>query len=385
MPETPDSFSADFYIAPEIWPFRPVKDMSETIGFSTDVIRTYTSEMRISRRPARQSLAFSYALRDPRLAKMEARLRRNPLGDWLVPVWHEATLIPSTVPGQTIVEVDTAADYRVGGFVVFWSACDRVQVRRVAAIASGTITISHPLDLVSGAAFAAPGRVGFLMDGIGGSRIRERSGISTVDVEFMIRDAVDLSATDFVQYLGRDVVTKCGTLEPLSFAVSPDIALVDSDLGRIDRELSRDPIDGRFALMWRLSREKLWTVRQWLHYVRGRDRPFWLADWQKDFRLAAPIDAADTTILIEPVTRTPEEMIGAHIAIDDGEISPREVTAATVSGGNHLLAVAPLGRDIASAKVRRMRFVRLDSDLIEIGHRMGFYSEIRLPLVEVTE
>lgn len=385
MPETPDVFSADFYITPEIWPFRPVKDLRETLQFSTDVIRTFESETRISRRGARQSLSFSYTIRDPRLAKMEAKLRRRPLGDWLVPVWHDATLIASTVPGQTVVAVDTQADYRVGGYAAFWSACDRVQLRRVEAIGAGSITISHPLDVVSGSAFVAPGRIAFLADGIGGSRIRERSGISTVDVEFIVRDNVDLSATDFVQYLGRDLVTKCGTLEALSFAVSPDIALVDSDLGSIGREMSRDPIDGRFSLMWRMDREKLWQARRWLHYIRGRDRPFWLADWQKDFRLAAPIAAADTTILVEPITASPGELIGSHILIDDGVRSPRQITAATTSGGNHLLAVAPLGRDISSAKIRRMRLVRLDADVIEISHRIGFYSEVRLPMIEVAE
>jgi len=403
MPETPDLFSAEIYlplvgvmvagevgdhgvmradITPEIWSFRPVKDMSETLQFSTDVMRTFASEMRVSRRPARQGLAFSYTLRDPRLARMETRVRRNVLGDWMVPVWHEATLIASTVPGQTVIEVDTRADYRVAGFALFWSRCDKVQIRRIEEIGDGEIEISHPLDALSGSAFVAPGRVGFLLDGIGGARIRER-GISGLDVEFQIRDSVDLAATDFDQYVDRDLVSKCGTLEALSLSISPDVAIVDSDLGVIDRELSRDLTDGRFAMLWRMDRAKLWRVRQWLHYLRGRDRSFWLIDWQKDFTLAAPIGAADTSILVEAIAFSPAELVGVHVMIDDGTRSPRLVTAAVAEGALHRLTIAPLGRSIAAAKVSRMRLVRLDSDLIEITHRMGFYSSLRLPLIEV--
>ncbi len=405
MPETPDVFSAEVYIAvsgvmaasevgdvvsiraditPEIWNFRPVKDMSERIEFSTDVLRTFESEMRISRRDARQVLAFSYVLRDPRLARMETRVRRNVLGDWMVPVWHEATLIASTVPGQTVVEVDTRADYRVDGFALFWSACDRVQIRRIVAIGDGTITISHPLDVVSGSAFVAPGREAFLLDGIGGARIRE-SGKSSIDVEFQIRESVDLAATDFDQYLGLDLVSKCGTVEALSFSISPDVALVDSDLGSIGRELTRDPIDARLAMVWRMDRAKLWRARKWLHYLRGRDRAFWLADWQKDFTLAAPIGPGDASILVSAIAFSPAELVGVHVLIDDGTPSPRLVTAAVAEGENHRLSIAPLGRSIPAAKISRIRRVRLDADTIEILHRMGFYSSVRLPLIEVTQ
>lgn len=405
MPETPDLFSAALFfditaamvagetgdhgvmrgdVTPEIWSFRPVKDMGEILQFSTDVLTTYASEMRISRRPARQALIYSYTLRDPRLARMESKVRRNVLGDWLVPVWHEATLIASTVPGQTVIEVDTRADYRVDGFALFWSACDRVQVRRIVAIDDGEITISHPLDVLSGSAFVAPGRSAFLVDGIGGARIRER-GISTIDVEFRVRDNLEIAATDFDQYLDRDLVAKCGTLEALNFDVSPDVALVDSDLGQIGREISRDVIAARLTMLWRMDRAKLWRTRQWLHFLRGRDRAFWLIDWQKDFTLVEPIAAADTSIVVSAIAFAPAELVGAHVMIDDGIRSPRLVTAAVAEGVNHRLTIAPLGRDIAAARVGRMRLVRLDSDLVEFSHRMGFYSSVRLPLIEVIE
>jgi thiazole synthase ThiGH ThiG subunit len=101
--------------------------------------------------------------------------------------------------------------------------------------------------------------------------------------------------------------------------------------------------------------------------------------------LAAPIGSADTSILVEAIAFAPAELVGVHVMIDDGIASPRLVTAAVAEGQNHRLTVAPLGRSIASAKIRRMRLVRLDSDVVEISHRMGFYSSVRLPLIEVTE
>jgi hypothetical protein len=137
-------------------------------------------------------------------------------------------------------------------------------------------------------------------------------------------------------------------------------------------------------MSWRLQ-DNLWERRQWLHFIRGRDRAFWLADWQKDFTLVNPISAAGTTITVRKITPVAADLIGKHILIDDGTKTARAITNAVNSGSNQVLTIAAVGRDIASAKISLLRKVRFDSDVLELAHQHGFYTAVRIPLVEVPE
>ena len=52
----------------KLWPFSPVYEITETLSWSTDVLETYTGEMRFSHRAARQQLEMTFPLLSPHWA-----------------------------------------------------------------------------------------------------------------------------------------------------------------------------------------------------------------------------------------------------------------------------------------------------------------------------
>lgn len=369
------------------WPFRPLPDSAEALSWATDVMQSGSSEMRVSLRPARQTLTFAYNLRDPKNARAEGILRAAPRGLFLVPIWAEGTNVGAVSAVAATISVDTSADYRAGHLAVVWGGCDDYVIREVASVGAGSITFVSAVGRAFTSARVMPLRRCFMGDGgLRSDRIRER-GVSAAAISFVSIDEPPSAATPFAQYLGLDLVTKCGTVESLASSFVPSTAFVDSGLGPIALEALRDPIDARFTMVWRMpGLAKLWERRRWLHLIRGRDRAFWLTDWQRDLTLQAAIGPAATTILVAPVLPRLTDYVGRHIMIDDGTETPRQITAAAQSGLNHQLTIAALGRTVpTSARVSFLRKVRLDSDVVEFAHRQGFFSATRLPLIEVPE
>jgi hypothetical protein len=368
---------------PELWPFRPVPASTETLAWETNVIKTPTSERRISIRPARQAITYSYLLRDEENAEAEWLVRNYPRGDWWVPLWFEASPAQSFTTSQTVLTVDTNAHYFAGDSLVIWESCTETTIREIASVAEGEVTLTAAVGSDIAKAIVMPLRTAWMEGGLRQSRIRER-GITDVAVTFQVRDVSPAGESPWPQYLSLDLVTKCGTVEPLAAAIAPVFNIIDNGSGPVALEPQDEFIASRHSMSWRLQ-SNLWERRQWLHFIRGRDRAFWLADWQKDFTLVNPISAAGTTITVRKITPVAADLIGKHILIDDGTKTTRQITNAVNSGANQVLTIAAVGRDIAAAKISLLRKVRFDSDVLELAHQHGFYTAVRIPLVEVPE
>jgi hypothetical protein len=368
---------------PELWPFRPVPSSTEALAWETEVLKTPTSERRISIRAARQSISYSYLLRDKENAEAEWLVRAYPLGEWWVPLWFEASPAAAYTSAQTVLAVNTDAHYFAGDSLVIWESCDQATVCEIASVASGAVTLTAPIGRNYPKAVVMPVRTAWMDGGLRQSRIRER-GITDVAVTFQVKDNGPAGESPWPQYLSLDLVTKCGTVEALAAAVAPVFTTVDNGSGPVALEPKDEFIASRHTMSWRLQ-SNLWQRRKWLHFIRGRDRAFWLADWQKDFTLVNPITAAGTTITVRKIAPVAADLIGRHILIDDGTKTPRQITNAVTSGSNQVLTIAAVGRDIASAKISLLRKVRFDSDVLELAHQHGFYTAVRIPLVEVPE
>lgn len=369
---------------PVLWPFRPVPASTETLAWETQVIKTPASERRISLRPARQAFNYSYLLRDAENAEAEWLVRTYPLGDWWVPLWFEASAAQAVDTAQTVFAVSTDAHYFAGGSLVVWASCDAATVCEIDSVAPGSVTLTAPVGTTYAKAVIMPVRTCWMDGGLRQSRIRER-GLTDVAVTFQCRDVDAPEATPWAQYLDLDLVTKCGTVEPLAAAVAPVFNTIDNGQGPVALEPQDEFIASRHTMSWRLQ-SNLWERREWLNYIRGRDRAFWLVDWQRDFILINPISAAAVTVTVKNLAPVAADLVGRSILFDDGTKTPRIITGASDSGANQVLTIAAIGRDIpTTAKVGLLRKVRLDSDVIELAHQHGFYTATRLPLVEVPE
>jgi hypothetical protein len=367
------------------WMFRPLRQSTETLEWATDILQSFNSEMRVSLRPARQSFTYAYNIRDPRNARAEALVRAFPRSDYIVPVWHEQSPTGALTGAETVLPVEDAHDWRAGGNAVIWGGCDAWVIRQVASVGSGEITLQSPVGQSFTSAIAMPARFCYLDDGgWRADRIRER-GISAAAVTFVSRDPPPAGVSPWPQYQGLDLVTKCGTVEALAASFVPRTGYVDSALGQVSLEEVRRPIDARYSMSWRIANPaQLQNRVQWLHYLRGRDRAFWLRDWARDLTLQAQIGAAATTILVKPTLPRVADYIGRSLLIDG---DPRAITNAVWSGANHLLTISSaIGRIVpVTARVGFLRKVRLDTDTVEFAHTHGFVSTVRLPLIEVPE
>jgi hypothetical protein len=366
-----------------LWPFRPTPSSLETLSWETQVIKTPSTERRISLRAGRQAISYNYLLRDRENAQAEWLVRTYPRGDWFVPLWFESSPAQPVSNLQESFSVDTGAHYFAGGKMVVWGSCDDATICDIDSVSEGEVTLAAPVGRSYDKALLMPIRTAWIDGGMRQSRIRER-GITDASVTFQIRDTDAPAQTDWPQYLGLDLVTKCGTVEPLAASVAPVFATIDNGQGPIALEPLDNFIASRHTMSWRMKSE-LWGRRNWLNYIRGRDRAFWLSDWQKDFDLVNTITPSATTITVKKLTPNASSLVGRSILIDDGTETPRLITAASPSGANQILTIASVGRTITTARISLLRKVRLDSDVIEFAHSHGFFTATRLPLVEVPE
>jgi hypothetical protein len=368
---------------PELWPFRPVPESSESLSWETQVIKTPQTERRVSLRAARQIFDLTYILRDPENARAEWLVRTYPRGDWWLPLWFEVSPAQAIGAADTVLAVDTAAHFFAGGSLVIWASCDAATVHTIEEVAPGSVTLAAPVGVDYAKAVIMPARRCFIDGGLRQSRIRE-SGKTEVSISFQCRDTDAPAETPWEQYLGLDLVTKCGVVEPLAASVVPVFNLVDNGQGPVAIEPQDEFVASRHTMSWRLK-QNLWARRKWLHYIRGRDRAFWLVDWQRDLVLVNPISPAAITMTVRKLAPVAEDLVGRHVVIDDGVRTVRAITGAEDSGVNQILNIASIGRTITSAKVGLLRKVRFDSDVLELIHQHGFYTAVRIPLVEVPE
>ena len=125
------------------WMFRPMPDSTEVLSWMTDVMRSDTSEMRVSLRPARSSMSYDHNLRDQRNARAEAVLRAAPRSLFLVPVWPEASTVGAVLRRLGLGKLAACAQTSAGA-VSCWGGNGRGQ------LGNGTTTNANSPVTASG-------------------------------------------------------------------------------------------------------------------------------------------------------------------------------------------------------------------------------------------
>lgn len=365
-----------------IWPFVPRVPIVERLSWLTDVMQTREGERRVSLRPARLELQYSYMFDEAQDARAVALFRSNPLGDWDVPQWSEYTQFASPVAaGATSLPVNTSADYRVGGFVYVSAGDDEGEAIEIASVGSGTIGLDAATTVA--AVGAAPIRSAYMLEGMGGAR--RFKGLTDRAVSFVTRDGIDLAATDFPQLDGIDVVTDPTlTVSPLQDLYFQAKEFVDNGSGPVAVEPRRDIIEGRVEIEFLdLTPESRYRRKQWFHSIRGREGAFWVPSWSRDFTLANPIGSSDTSFDVVALDGDPADYVGRAVMIDDGSPLFRIITAAQDLSGTWRFTIASTGRAISAARISRLLKYRLDTDEVEFSQLKEVYANIRVTCLEV--
>jgi len=370
-----------------IWALRPnwAGGVTERMEWATDVMPAYAGvEQRVRlRQHARRSLEMDFAA-----AGHEARRAENLLFGWggrkyCVPIWPERERLGAPVAqGATSVTVSDAAlkDYRVGGFVVFWSSESRADALEIESIAGDLLTLSAPVarSYPAGAS-VCPGIV------------------ARLDGETPLRRSTDALIEGRVRFLDEDARDRApAEIGPIydGYAVldeRPDRALdVDerwartlevldnlSGLVTID-DATRAPVIRR-SLSWLIAgRAAIHKWKRWAAARAGRANALWLPTHADDMHVTADIGAGDTAITVRHADAA--RLVGMHpmrsalrLELADGTIIHRRITGVSeLSEHSEMIGInSALGFAVPTANVRRamwLQLARLDADALEFRY-----------------
>lgn len=363
-----------------LWPYFPLPEIRETLSWRTNVLSTRSLEDRFSLRPARRSYTYEYRLDDKSSGAQNAVYKANAFGDWLVPLWTEASLI-TIAAADTQAFCETDASYTDMGLI--YTGCNKYSLVTIIEVGAGVLTLDAPTSVDYNGALICPVVRAYATNGL--AALRTVGGaISRKAITFSERVNAAVEATSYPQHLGLDVVNQCAAGEQLDAVVSPVVVFVDNGAGPIVLEPSRESVIENFTMSVMLeTSQKRRAFQKWLNYVRGMDREFWLAGWADDLPMMQTILAADAFVDVAPVFADLSQYAGLHIQIDGGGRDLRTVSHAASSGPNHRLYIASLGRDVVKSRISILRRVRLAVDELELTHHRGVFAKCRFPVVGV--
>jgi hypothetical protein len=268
------------------------------------------------------------------------------------------------------------------------------EVVDVVSVADDKLTILREFPRAMKNVTVYPLRFSHVFDGFRFTRGDVKSG-AFVSATFSVDDNVDLSASgSYTQYRGRDVIeTPTISAGGISERIARSIDVFDNGAARpaIDT-INGYPTYLRMVTFLARTRKEMWSLRQFLHRIRGQQGSFWLPSWNHDFYLAANYTTGSNTMTIQSVEwfkyRDHGDLV---IDLKDGTRLFVRVTDATeAEGGDVLTLETPIAREILIADVRRMMYlyhVRFDSDELTIDHKgpRSRYAMVSAQVREVPE
>lgn len=379
----------------EIWPFVPQREFTETLEWVTDVISCRGSEQRIGVRPLPR-LGLSYdALLDHQQASFARTLARTAsLGEFIVPMWGEATRLGPLAQGLTSLALDTTwAQYAAGRQAIIFDEFDRVEVVQVGSVEPDRLTLSAETVKSMVNAYVMPC-----------CTMRPAQ-----EFEFMRASAEDLQRVK-ASFYATDVMDVSGSMGATSYRSHPVLTVppmatgslgervlhesdtVDNGTGPVSVFRQLNYVTSKVYMAWDcLTVQELWELRRWLYAAAGRRVGFWRPTWGHDLQLLNTVAPADLTMTVAAVGFT-GRMTDRDVAVmlTSGDVLYRRVTHAEagLAGTEVLHLETSLGASVAPAAVDRisfLNFARLDADRVEIRHRVARGSSVQVPITEVPQ
>ena len=378
-----------------MWPFIPRAGWSESLSWKTDIIQSFGKEQRIAIQTApRQSLAFQHHLNPREFSRAKAIAT-----DWAhrvfgVPVWGERTKITSLPAGAVFIPFSTAyADYRNGGLVALWESNESVEAAEIDTVAPNGLNLKRPLTRAFANVFVAPLRLCRAFSGFDFSRRTNAS--NDLALEFDATDNVALPADPSVTYRGYPVLDYCPLIvTPLEERISRAIDVFDNEQGRRDVEVTSNWASRRYTVAMRKgSRAAVWSIRQWLHSRRGRQKAFWLPSFNRDAVLAQPTGVNPATLTINHIGfgRFYHSSLDLLIWLTNGTKHYVQVVDSVIDvNGNEVLALstAITSPGIDPTDVRQISIislVRLDADVVKISYDDAGYATMTVSAIGVPD
>lgn len=364
--------------------------VDERLSFQTDVRSAPGGERRDSFRDAMQSLVFRFASTPRTAFQIEARFRSNVLGEWYVPVYPEMSRLAAPLSiGATSITVQPG-DYRAGGKAVIIGAAAS-EILDVVSYAGTTLTVDATTAAHSAGAIVAPLATCVTPEALS---VSISYALEVIELGFLRTDNADLALNSYAEIENLPVLTDPSVVvSPLNGSVSRALELIDSAFGAVAITEREEYTRKRAAISFvDRDREVRWSRKRFMHYLRGRDHPFWLPSWRRDLVIAASTTPSTTEVQFEAFGLPADHaaLVGAYLEISEGaNVARREILSKSEATGvvRYVLASAVGAAFTAAARVSVLRKMRLDTDEIElINEYVGgtdYITRINLNAVEV--
>lgn len=367
-------------------PVQPEAPVAERLRFGTNVIKKRTElEQRVSyRKIPRQLLDYTFSLEGVDKQILETCLfgkHNRALG---VPIWTEPTrLTAAASAGATIITVESTAfaDYRVGGLAVIYETAQVFEVLEVLIVTPTTLTFASALGVNHAVnTKVMPVRIATMRPSVSAQKFPVN--LETYSVTFRVQDNdSDLAdASVFPVFNSKVLLDEANQIEgQMSETFLRDLFVVDGQSGVFDVFTEADRDRRIFSkTFFSTSRQRLFEVRQLLHFLRGRAVSFYVPSFQKEFDVTTDIVSSTDTLTFSNFGydrfvqgKQPRDVL--RLVLKDGTKVIRTVVSSTeLSLTEESVTVdAVWGVNALVEEIERVEYilkVRMDSDEVVFNH-----------------
>ena len=384
-------------------PARPEKPIKEVLEFRTDIMEAKDgTEQRIRIRDnPRQRIDLEFFEEEDEAANL-----RNLLFDWLprvwgIPIWWEERQLGADIAVNDLtITVDTTfGDFRVGGIVMIFEDQFNFEALEIDSFNATTITFTSPALRIHVVKDTTIMPVRFAYANPRGPREKHLiQGQSRISMDFVVIDNVDLAdATPFPTYKGQVLLDEPNlirganisegwsrrtvTLDPIA---GPPVQLPMNDRSRLSTRKS----------FFSATPQRLWEIRQLMHFLQGSVKPFYLPSFRPDVRVTIDIGASATTINIRNIGFTNfiaqrQPFQNVRLLKTDNTSVIRQITSSVVVDSDTeqlIIDTAFSGSAIPVADIKRLELValvRMKKDRVTFDHAHPGYAGVAMEVITV--
>lgn len=379
-----------------IWPFAPLTPMVEGLQFYTDRLRAFSTDQRIRLTDIpRRTFNHTYRWSGRQYEIARAILRDQLPGPLMVPDWAAFSRV-SASSGATSLTFDNTnpaiADTDLAVIIRRDSSGDTEQYEEldISGSSAAGLTLGTGLTADYTNAIVAPLIECDASEGL--SATRTVLPVREAQIEWTGYDGEDIADDGGAPvYRTHPVLTECSRLGDgtIPAGLIHPYDSVDNGIARPYHDTVQEQSIQQFGAAWQpQSRAEAYALRQWFHYLKGRQRAFWVPDMNRGLTLAANIGSGAATISIRNIGFAAGYGSGdLFIKTVAGAVYTIQVASSVAAGVNETLTLtlpAPAAITVAQIdKLCLMFCVVLAADRIEWLHRGVGPPRVVVPVEEV--